>query len=87
MFDLISSIGGLCGLFIGVSFVSLFEIGELFIEAIFILCMKDSKLKAKPTKDNWCGRRVTSLNASRLDYRIKQLETETNFDHLKTRSI
>ena len=34
-FDLISDIGGIFGLFIGVSFVSLFEIGELVIEAMF----------------------------------------------------
>ncbi len=35
-FDLISNIGGIFGLFIGVSFVSLFEISELIIEGIFI---------------------------------------------------
>ncbi len=34
--DLISSIGGIFGLFIGVSFVTLFEIAELFIEFLFI---------------------------------------------------
>jgi hypothetical protein len=32
IFDLISNVGGIFGLFIGVSFVSLFEIGELIIE-------------------------------------------------------
>jgi len=40
VFDLISNIGGIFGLFIGVSFVSLFEIGELFIEGFFILFYK-----------------------------------------------
>jgi len=40
VFDLISNIGGIFGLFIGMSFVSLFEIGELFIEGFFILFIK-----------------------------------------------
>jgi hypothetical protein len=34
--DLISNIGGILGLFIGVGFVSFFELGELLIEALFI---------------------------------------------------
>jgi len=36
-FDLISNIGGILGLFVGFSFMSLFEIGELFIEGVCIL--------------------------------------------------
>ena len=35
-FDLLSNIGGIFGLFIGVSFVTLFEIAELFIEILFV---------------------------------------------------
>ena len=35
--DLISSIGGLFGLFVGVSFLSFFEFIEIFFEIIFIL--------------------------------------------------
>ena len=46
-FDLISSIGGICGLFIGVSFVSLFEIGEILIEAFHIVY---EKIKLKQPK-------------------------------------
>jgi len=37
IFDFISNIGGILGLFIGCSFVTLFEIGELIIEILFIL--------------------------------------------------
>ncbi len=36
-FDLATNIGGIFGLFIGVSFVSLFEIGELLLEVIFLI--------------------------------------------------
>ena len=35
-FDLISNIGGILGLFVGLSFVSLFEIAELIIEVGFV---------------------------------------------------
>jgi len=37
VFDLISNIGGTLGLFIGVSFVTLFEFGELLIECFFLI--------------------------------------------------
>ena len=36
-FDLLSNVGGILGLFIGVSFVTLFEICELFIEMLLML--------------------------------------------------
>ena len=39
-FDLISSIGGILGLFIGVSFVSLFEITEILMQITFLLFSK-----------------------------------------------
>ena len=44
-FDFISSVGGILGLFIGISFVSLFEIGEVFIEIDFILFNRFKKYK------------------------------------------
>jgi hypothetical protein len=37
VFDLISNLGGTLGLFIGVSFVTLFEFGELLIECFFLI--------------------------------------------------
>ena len=37
IFDLISSVGGTFGLFVGVSFVSLFEATEIVLEMSFIL--------------------------------------------------
>ena len=43
-FDLVSDIGGICGLFIGVSFVTLFEIGELLIEGLFFLFERKRKI-------------------------------------------
>jgi len=39
-FDLVSNIGGIFGLFVGLSFVSLLEVSELFIETLFILYSK-----------------------------------------------
>ena len=36
LFDLISNIGGILGLFVGLSFVNLFEIGEILFEICFI---------------------------------------------------
>ena len=50
-FDLISSIGGLFGLFIGVSFVTLFEIAELFIEILFNF-YSNKKIRKKITDKN-----------------------------------
>jgi len=41
IFDFISNIGGILGLFIGSSFVTLFELGELLIEISFILTTKN----------------------------------------------
>jgi len=46
LFDLISAIGGIFGMFVGLSFVSLFEIIELFIE-VMLLTFKDKKHKFK----------------------------------------
>jgi len=42
--DLILNVGGTLGLFIGVSFVSLFEISEIILEIIMIISGKKSKL-------------------------------------------
>lgn len=39
--DLISNIGGLLGLFIGVSFLSFGELAEMILEVVFILFEKD----------------------------------------------
>ena len=41
-FDLFSNVGGILGLFIGVSFVSFFEICELFVEIVFIFFEKNA---------------------------------------------
>ena len=43
-FDLVAEIGGILGLFIGLSFVSFFEIAELFIEVLFIFFQKKTKI-------------------------------------------
>ena len=50
-FDLISNIGGILGLFIGVSFVTLFEIGEMFIDISLMIPQNNNcfcKKKIRP---------------------------------------
>jgi hypothetical protein len=42
LFDLISNIGGIFGLFIGISFVTLFELAEIFIEIIFSIFQRNN---------------------------------------------
>jgi len=44
-FDLLSNIGGILGLFIGVSFVTLFEIGELLIEILLFIFKRKNNNK------------------------------------------
>jgi hypothetical protein len=39
-FDMLSNVGGTLGLFVGLSFVSLFEILEIIIEIIFSIFTK-----------------------------------------------
>ena len=40
MIDLVSKMGGLFGLFIGISFVSLAELIECILEVLFVLIQK-----------------------------------------------
>ena len=49
-FDLVSNIGGNLGLFIGISFLSLAEIIELFLETIYIFCEKKTFYKLNKIK-------------------------------------
>ena len=44
-FGFISEIGGTLGLFIGCSFITLFEIGELLLEIFIILCRRKNQNK------------------------------------------
>ncbi len=48
-FDVISNVGGTLGLFVGLSFVSLFEITEMVIEVILIMLRKH--VLKKPVAD------------------------------------
>ena len=51
-FSFISEMGGILGLFVGCSFVSFFELAELFIEIYFILFSnKNKQNKIKGEKD------------------------------------
>ena len=50
--QLVSNLGGYLGLFVGLSFVSLFEIAEILIEMIYILFGKQKRIKPQERSDN-----------------------------------
>ena len=49
-FDMLSNVGGTLGLFVGLSFVSLFEILEIIIEIIFSVFTKMKNNLRKTSK-------------------------------------
>jgi hypothetical protein len=65
-FDFVSSIGGILGLFIGCSFVTLFELAELIIEICFILFGKKQQQKGV------IGEEIS------LEEEVKRLKNEIN---------
>ncbi len=73
VFDLISNIGGALSLFIGCSFVSFFEIGEILIEIFISLFEKKKKVNDNHTEKN----NASSIENQKMD---KSME---NFDHIE----
>lgn len=45
VYDLISNIGGIFGICLGISFLSFFEIVELIYEIIYIICKRFTETK------------------------------------------
>lgn len=72
--ELASNLGGLLGLFVGLSFASLFEIGELLIEALFIYFQR----KITPNFNN--QNKTTSLPSEKSTPKVESLEVINNSD-------
>jgi hypothetical protein len=78
--DLVSSIGGMLGLFIGCSFVSVFELIELIIEVVFILFQKNKRKISQDNRNetnyNHNQTELLSIRSSIVDHlhRISELE-------------
>jgi septal ring factor EnvC (AmiA/AmiB activator) len=75
IFDFISNIGGILGLFIGCSFVTLFELAELVIEIGFIFNGNNKQ------QINQMNDKLT------LKEKIKRLETEMRQSQNETNSL
>lgn len=67
LFDLISGIGGTLGLFIGISFVNLFEIGEILTEIFLILF---SRLK-KPEQSGNATSSLKNVDYTEIHFKSK----------------
>ncbi len=86
--DLISNIGGTLGLFIGVSFVSLFEITEIIIE-IIIICVqnlrrsKSLSLKKNPSKKTNVSEELAVLFLTLENIRSRTQKNEQQIQELK----
>ena len=68
LFDLVSNIGGIFGLFIGLSFVSLFEIGEIFIEILISIFLRNDRINNIENEIEKIKKKV------KTDLEIKDLE-------------
>jgi hypothetical protein len=75
--QLISNLGGYLGLFVGLSFVSLFEIIEIIIEIIFILLDKPIVIKEHKTQQH-------SETVTRTEIELLKKENEDKLESLKT---
>ena len=81
--QLISNLGGYLGLFVGLSFVSLFEITEIFIEIVFILTRKQNVKQTQMHHDNRLVSMPeleilkTELETLKLEMRNKTLDIQS----------
>ena len=66
--QLVSNLGGYLGLFVGISFVSLFEIAELIIEIIFMFRGKRNKIEPEIKIDI---QRILKLESEMEEYKLK----------------
>ena len=75
---LFANIGGVLSMFIGMSFVSIFEVIEILIEIILTLFKKNDKIlvDSKPDKDREKNFKMIMESILDLENRIKQLENK-----------
>ncbi len=75
LFDLISNIGGIFGLFIGISFVTLFELAEIFIEIIFSIFQRNNnKVEIIENENKRIRNEIISEVKNQFKIELDQLE-------------
>ena len=89
VFDIISNIGGTLGLFVGMSFVTLFEITEIFIESAYLALermLNKSKRLKKQTNNKISEKKIHQKLADLLEQaeenRLRMNEYEKKLNHL-----
>jgi hypothetical protein len=70
IYDLVSNIGGIFSLFIGLSFVTLFEIAEVFIEIIFSLFQRNNIVENSENENTRIKNEIKEIKIE-LDQRLK----------------
>jgi hypothetical protein len=83
-FDLISNIGGILGLFIGCSFVSLFELVEIFLEVYFILFSNknNKQIKWSESKETKEITRSTNQNEMKIELKNNTIKNESLIEQI-----
>ncbi len=83
-FDLISNIGGILGLFIGCSFVSLFELVEIFLEVYFILFSNknNKQIKWSESKETKEITRSTNQNEMKIGLKNNTIKNESLIEQI-----
>jgi len=79
-FDLISNIGGTLGLFVGISFLSLFELTEILLEIFFSLFkrLRGNKISAQQQTNPDQLYRNLSLKLEAFELQINELSNQMN---------
>lgn len=83
IFDLISNIGGTLGLFIGVSFVSLFEITEIVAAITSILIRKPNRKQEQKSRDESNTNVISLLTSQMNELSTKMIETEKQIQDIQ----
>ncbi len=88
--DIISNIGGTLGLFVGMSFVTLFEMAEIFIESVYLMLgqifTKNKRLKRQTNKisEKKIHKKLGDLLEQAEENRQRTNEYENQLKHLVT---
>jgi hypothetical protein len=79
VFDIISNIGGTLGLFVGLSFVSLFEMAEIFIETVYVALGRIlNKNKCKSNNQN------SKMSDKKIQKKLEDLFEQVEANRLRT---
>jgi len=78
IFDLVSNIGGIFGLFIGISFVTLFEISEIFIVIVFSLFQNNNHVEKIDNENEKMKNEIIFEVKNQLKIELDQLKLESD---------